>query len=179
MNTCKTCIHWRVVDPKKMGVRTPDASVKNCTALPPRADYHWPRTSEEQTCGMHSGNAGAGNTLHGDLYQKVVRDLAAAEAELTAQLKQDAQTLLGEKPEASAAVIKPGELSPELLEAMKAMPPGTILPISKGMTAEEAVLAAARNVPPLPVQAQVADLLTQVETPAAPVNAPRKTRRNG
>jgi hypothetical protein len=161
MNTCKTCIHWRVVDPKKMGVRTPDASVKNCTAQPPRADYHWPRTSEDQTCGMHSGNAGAGNTLHGDLYQKVVRDLAAAEAELTAQLKQDAQRLLGEKPEASAALIKPGELSPGLLEAMKAMPPGVI------------------HAGPSPVQAQVADLLNQVETPAAPVNAPRKTRRNG
>lgn len=115
MNTCSTCIHWRLVDPNKRGGRMPDATVKNCTALPPRADFHWPRTSEEQTCGMHDGRV---------------------------------------------TVIFDGKMSPELAESLKAMPPGVILPHAVS-----------------PVQAQVADLLSQVEPPATA--APRSRRRNG
>jgi len=58
MNTCLTCVHWMHVKhgPAK-SVRGIDVSVKQCTAMPPRADFHWPRTLENQTCGYWKSSA--------------------------------------------------------------------------------------------------------------------------
>jgi hypothetical protein len=52
-------MHWMHVKhgPAK-SVRGIDCAVKQCTAMPPRADFHWPRTLENQTCGhWKSANA--------------------------------------------------------------------------------------------------------------------------
>jgi hypothetical protein len=52
MNTCSTCIHWMIVrHGNAKSVRGIDGTVKQCTALPPRGDFHWPRTAENHTCG--------------------------------------------------------------------------------------------------------------------------------
>ncbi len=113
MNTCLTCVHWMHVKhgPSK-SVRGIDVSVKQCTAMPPRADFHWPRTLENQTCG-HWRSAQPEPTHH------------------------------------TIDISKAGPLGPTTPETMA----------------------------PSPVQAQVADLLTQVDTPASP--APRKRRGHG
>jgi hypothetical protein len=64
MNTCANCIHWRTVDiGSGKSVRGVDGTVKNCTALPPRTDFHWPRTEERHTCGMWSDGKASGEGL--------------------------------------------------------------------------------------------------------------------